>query len=133
MFTHMDTLDRCIRDLILAHPKRSGPSGRSVGAKVPGRPGVAAPLKRRRRTIPDAGDKPRGANDGRRPIHDLRDGLDARVAEDERIVVSSPRTIASVTAGKSAPAKINFAVLQSSRAYSGVLYGAYVMTTVCNH
>ena len=41
----MDTLDRCIRDLIPAHPKRSGPSGRRFGAEVPGNPGFVASLK----------------------------------------------------------------------------------------
>ncbi len=109
MFTPMDTLDRATRDLILAYPKRCGPSGRRFGAKVPGRPGVAAPLKRRRRTSPDAGDKPRGANDRRWPTHDLR-GLDGRVAGDERIVVSSRRTNAAATGMEWTPAKINFAV-----------------------
>ena len=109
MFTRMDTLDRAIRDLILAHPKRSGPSGRRVCVEVHGRPGFAAPLKRRRRTSPDAGDKPRGANDGRWPTHDLR-GLDGRVAGDERIVVSSPRTNAAATGMEWTSAKINFSV-----------------------
>ena len=41
-------------------------------------------------------------------MRDLRCGLDGRIAEDEPIVVSSPRTIAFVTAGKSLAAKINF-------------------------
>ena len=50
----MDTLDRCIRDLIPAHPKLSGLTGRRFGVVVPGRPGFAAPLNRRRRTSPDA-------------------------------------------------------------------------------
>ena len=85
MFARMDTLDHAIRDLILANPKRSGPSVRRVGTKVHGDSGFAAPLKRRRRTSPDAGDKPRGANDGRWSIHDLR-GLDGRIAKDERVV-----------------------------------------------
>ena len=85
MFTRMDTLDHAIRDLILANPKRSDPSVRRVGTKVHGDSGFAAPLKRRRRTSPDAGDKPRGANDGRWSIHDLR-GLDGRIAKDERVV-----------------------------------------------
>ena len=107
MFARMETLDRCIRDSILANPKRSGPSGRRDGAKVHGDSGFASPLERRRRTSRDAGDKPRGANDGRWPIHDLR-GLDGRMAEDGPIVVSSPGTIAFVTAGKSLTSKINF-------------------------
>ena len=56
----MDTLDRCIRDLIPARPKRSGLIGRRFGVEVPGSPGVAARLKRRRRTSPDArGEAPR--------------------------------------------------------------------------
>ena len=33
MFTRMETLDRCIRDSILANPKRSGPARRSEGAR----------------------------------------------------------------------------------------------------
>ena len=45
MFACMGTLDRCIRDLIPAHPKRSSPSGRRFGAEVPGNPGFIASLK----------------------------------------------------------------------------------------
>ena len=61
MFTRMETLDRCIRDLILVNPKRSGLTGRRFGVEVPGGPGFAAPLRRWHRTSPDArGEAPRG-------------------------------------------------------------------------
>jgi len=57
----MDTLDRCIRDLILAHPKRSGLTGRRFVVEALGGPGFAAALTRWRRTSPDArGEPPRG-------------------------------------------------------------------------
>ena len=50
MFACMGTLDRCIRDLIPAHPKRSGPSGRRFGVEVLGNPGSVASLKHGRGT-----------------------------------------------------------------------------------
>ena len=85
MFARMGTLDHAIRDLITAHLKRAGVSGRRFGLDVLGNPGFAAPLKRRRRTSPDAGDKPPGGHVGRWPVHDLC-GLDGRIAKDERVV-----------------------------------------------
>ena len=44
----MDTLDHSIRDLIMAHLKRTGISGRRFGVKVMGDPGFVSSLKRDR-------------------------------------------------------------------------------------
>ena len=62
MFTGMGTLDHAIHELIIAHLKRPGLSGRRFGVETFDGPGFAASLKRRRRTSP--ANRPVGADHG---------------------------------------------------------------------
>ena len=55
----MDTLDRCIRELILARPEGSGLAGRRFGTEVPGNPGFVASLKHGRGARDARGEPPR--------------------------------------------------------------------------